>query len=145
MGTARSTPASNSFEFRNVEEVERVPPRVQPVIDLPPPTHGQTEPDLVAAHQQNMPEGPGAVVEERKQLPWLIAVFATTVLVAGAIIIGVRFGWIAGIVGIVWLLLGFAVSWSVVWGAGLLRARDEEIVEEKIEQGEMPPPPGRRD
>ena len=117
--------------------------RVRSAVDAPPLSTSEIEPELVAEHQQNMPEGEGAIIEERKLLPWVMAGLATFVLVAGALMIGLRFGWIAAGMGIIWLLMGFAVSWSVVWGAGLLRARDEQIVEKKVERGQVPPPPGR--
>ena len=113
--------------------------------DQPQPTVSAAEPDLAVEHQENMPEGSGAVLEERQMLPWLVGGLATAGLIVGAVIIGWSSGWAAAVTGIVWLLMGYAVAWSVVWGAGLLRARDEEIVEEKIVHGVLPPPVGRTD
>ncbi len=147
-GNTSRTSFGRGYERDQGREFERerdvvTPPRVRQVVDAPPPTPAVTEPELVAEHQKHMPEGQGAMVEERNMTPWVMAILATSVLVAGALVIGLSFGWVAAIVGIVWLLMGYAVSWSVVWGAGLFRARDEEIVEEKVDQGELPPPPGR--
>jgi len=134
---------TGSFAFRDVDELPTVPPRVHPVIDLPPPTHAATEPDLVMEHQKHMPDGQGVLLQERAVFPWVVGGLATMVLIAGALLIGFTTSWSAAIVGIVWLLMGFAVSWSVVWGAGLLRVQDEQLVEEKLDHGEMPPPAGR--
>lgn len=143
MSTTSLHAGSGSFAFQNVDELPTVPPRIRPVMDLPPPTHAATEPELVIEHQKHMPDGQGVLVEERAILPWVAGALATAVLIAGAIMIGATVGWIAAVVGIVWLVMGFAVSWSVVWGAGLLRAQDERLVEEKLDQGELPPPAGR--
>lgn len=143
MNAANHTAGSGSFAFRDVDEFPTVPPRVRPVIELPHPTHAATEPELVIEHQKHMPDGQGVLVEEGTVLPWVAGALATIVLIAGAVVIGATVGWSAAVVGIVWLIMGFAVSWSVVWGAGLLRMQDERIVEEKLDHGEMPPPAGR--
>jgi len=119
--------------------------RVWKGTDQPRQTVSAAAPELAVELQQQMPEGSGALVEERQMLPWLIGGLATAGLIIGAIIIGWSSGWAAAATGIVWLLMGYAVAWSVVWGAGLLRARDEEIVEAKVVHGEVPPPPGRTD
>ena len=134
---------SGSFAFRNVDDFPTVPSRVHPVIDVLAPTHAATEPELVVEHQKHMPDGQGVMVEERVLFPWVVGGLATLVLIAGAILIGSSVGWIAAVVGIVWLLMGYAVSWSVVWGAGLFRAQDEQTVETMLDHGEMPPPAGR--
>jgi hypothetical protein len=143
MATSSVQAGSGSFAFHQADDVPIVPPRVLPVIDLPAPHHAATEPDLVVEHQKHMPDGQGAMVEEAATLPWVMGILATIVLIAGALVIGFTMSWTAALVGIVWLVMGYAVSWSVVWGAGLCRASDERIVEAKLDQGEMPPPAGR--
>ncbi len=143
MGTSGVSARSGSFAFQDVDDFPTVPPRVRQVIDLPPPTHAVTEPELVIEHQKHMPDGPGMMIEERAALPWAVGGLATLGLILGAVVIGATLNWTAAVVGIVWLLMGYAVAWIVVWGAGLCRVHDEAEVESLLDHGEMPPPAGR--
>lgn len=95
---------------------------------------------LIVEHEKHMPEGVGILPEERRLWPWVAGALATAGLVAGALVLGATVNWVAAVVGIVWLIMGYAVAWSVVWGAGLLRSGDEIEAERKVDRGEMPPP-----
>lgn len=95
---------------------------------------------LIAEHEKHMPEGVGAVSEERWKWPWVAGGLGTVGLIVGAVVLGVTVNWMAAVVAIVWLLMGYAVAWSVVWGAGVMRSGDEAEAERKVDRGELPPP-----
>jgi hypothetical protein len=84
--------------------------------------------------ETTLPEGAPAIHRERKVWPPLMAAMA----VIGMIVVGGFFaaygGWSAAAMAMTWLALGYAVSWIVVWAAGVFRARDEKEVEAQIDQ-----------
>jgi hypothetical protein len=79
-----------------------------------------------------MPDGSAAMPHERQYIPWMIAGLA----IAGLVIVGLGMfavgGLSAAIVGLVWVLMGYAVAWSVVWMAGLIRVKEEHEIEEAL-------------
>lgn len=140
-----STPGTPVREGSDVsiadDDLPTVPPHV--VEAKPSPPHLPLDEVLIVEHEKHMPEGVGIVPEERRIWPWVAGALATVGLIIGAVVIGATVGWSAAVVGIIWLLMGYAVSWIVVWGAGLLRAGDEREAERKVDNGEMPPPAER--
>lgn len=93
------------------------------------------EEELKSAEQRLAPEGAPPRTGERAWLPWLMTGLA---LAALAVVVGGLYfadGARAAAVGAVWVVLFYAVSCAVVWGAGLMRAKDETAVIHRIEDG----------
>ena len=88
--------------------------------------------EKIIAAEHHVPEGAGHCLHERMVLPWLIGGMGVLGVAAVGGSLFLIDGWRAAALGVVWVLLGYAVAWSVVWGAGLFRAADEKHVEERI-------------
>jgi hypothetical protein len=84
--------------------------------------------------EEKTPDGPAANPHERLVWPWLMAGMGILGLVGVGTVMYVRGGWDAAAVGVTWLGLGYAVSWIVVWAAGLLRAKEEHEIECALDQ-----------
>jgi hypothetical protein len=72
------------------------------------------------------------IPHEHRATPWLLgsmAVAGLAIVCSGMYAVG---GLQAAAVGAAWLVAGYAAAWSVVWGAGLLRARDELEIEDHL-------------
>lgn len=83
--------------------------------------------------ESHNPDGAPADPSEFQRVPRLLVVLAVMGIIVVAGVLGSTGDWRAALLGIVWLILGYAVSWSVVWVTGLIRAREErEITEEHI-------------
>ncbi|MBX3404382.1 MAG: hypothetical protein KF699_13305 [Phycisphaeraceae bacterium] len=123
------------------DDLPTVPPHV--IEAKPSPPHMPLDEVLIIEHEKHMPEGVGILPEERRLWPWVAGGLATAGLLIGAVVIGATVNWLAAAVGIIWLLMGYAVAWIVVWGAGLMRSQDEVEAEHKVERGELPPPAER--
>ncbi|MCC6321566.1 MAG: hypothetical protein IT438_09060 [Phycisphaerales bacterium] len=97
----------------------------------PPKVHAPAE--QLRKAESHIPDGPSALAYEAPILPWVIGALAAVGIGVVAFLMSPS-GWRAVLIGEVWLLMGYAVSWIVVWGAGLMRARDEHEIEEHIIQ-----------
>jgi hypothetical protein len=114
------------------------PPRV--VLETTPEAeHDRQHPPVseeavldVQRHQ--MPEGAGPAANERRVVPWVVGGLAVIGLVVVGSVIGLSEGWRAGLVAVVLVLLAYCVSWIVVWGAGVMRAKDEAVAAGEVEE-----------
>ena len=93
---------------------------------------GPASPEKIIAAERHVPEGVGPSLHEGAVLPWLIGGMGVVGLLAVASSLYLIDGWRATAIGVVWVLMGYAVAWSVVWGAGMFRAADEKHIEEHI-------------
>ena len=99
---------------------------------------------LVDKHFQHTPEGKPAVHHEGKISLEVGAILAIGGLVVAAAVLYFYAGLGAAAMGAVFLLMYYGVAWAVVWGPGLIRAREETEAEEIVEikrHGDHPPPP----
>ncbi|HMN39566.1 MAG TPA: hypothetical protein PKE29_01890 [Phycisphaerales bacterium] len=92
-----------------------------------------TDAELFQA-QTRAPDGPGAMLHEERIWPRLAAVLALIGLVAVGAWLYLRDGWGAATMGVVWLIMGYAVAWIVVWAAGLARVREQHEIERELDQ-----------
>lgn len=104
-----------------------------------PPLELAPDDELLRAERKN-PEGAPALAHEWLYTPWLMGALAVIGLIVVGSVMGAAAGWRAALLGIVWLMLGYAVSWIVVWGAGLMRLKEEQELEEIIIEYGAPPP-----
>ena len=142
MSTTGATSRPGSLASVADDDLPTVPPHV--IEAKPSPPHMPLDEVLIVEHEKHMPEGVGAMAEERRIWPWVAGALATVGLIVGAVVIGATVDWSAAVVGVIWLLMGYAVAWIVVWGAGLMRDGDEVEAEHKVDRGELPPPAERR-
>jgi hypothetical protein len=95
--------------------------------------------ELKAVEHRTVPEGAPPRTGERH---WMPALMVGLALVALAVVVTAMYladGWEAAGIAAVWVMLFYAVSCGVVWGAGLMRARDEDQVVHRIEDGRVAP------
>lgn len=106
----------------------------EPLAAGPPATDSDLSPVEILEAEHHTPEGSPGIVHEHRATPWLIGGLAFS----GLLIVGLSMFAVGGVqamaVGMVWLCGGYAAAWSVVWGAGLLRARDEVEIEDQLHQ-----------
>lgn len=78
------------------------------------------------------PDGAGPSMQE-----WMLPVLMSCMALLGVAIVGtvlgLASGWRAALLGIGAVLTGCSVSWIVVWGAGVMRAREERRASEEVE------------
>lgn len=79
------------------------------------------------------PEGAGPAMHERL-LPVLMSGMALLGIAIIGVVLGVAGGWRAALLGIGAVLTGCAVAWIVVWGAGVMRAREEQRTSDEVEE-----------
>jgi hypothetical protein len=84
--------------------------------------------------EKKTPDGSASNPHERLVWPWLMAALGILGLVGVGVVMYVRGGWDAAVVGVTWLGMGYAVSWIVVWAAGLIRAKEEHEIEVALDQ-----------
>lgn len=124
----RTTVVETTKEDERAKEAAKAPP-----------------PELVLDVERHMPDGAGPTATERLLMPWVVGVLAVLGVVVVGTVLGFSAGWRAAIIGIGWVLLAYLVSWIVVWGAGLLRAKEEREISEEIEEHLIEDPlPGPR-
>jgi len=103
-----------------------------PLVSGPPARGKDLPPAEILQAEHREPDGMGVMVHEHRVTPWLIGGLGVAGL---AIVCGSMFavgGVQAAVVGGAWLIAGYAAAWSVVWGASVLRARDDVEIEDQL-------------
>lgn len=97
--------------------------------------------DIVLDIERHTPEGAGVSSHECRWLPVLMPGLALLGITTVMMVLGVSEGWRAGLLGAGAVLTGCAVSWIVVWGAGLMRRREETQIRHEVEDFVLDRPP----
>ncbi len=132
---------------RSVEEAEFADRNVEPgavPVQCPAEVMETSDEEIARAHRavpQDVvldierhvsPDGAGPSTGERL-LPVLMSVMALLGVAIVGTVMGIADGWRAALLGIGAVLTGCSVSWIVVWGAGVIRAREEQRTSDEVE------------
>jgi hypothetical protein len=94
--------------------------------------HKAVPPELVLDIERHTPEGAGPKPHEHV-MPYLMGALALLGVTLIGIVFGVTEGWRAALLGIGAVMTGCSVGWIVVWGAGLMRVREERQISDEVE------------
>lgn len=98
--------------------------------------------------ERHMPDGSAPTANERRVVPWVLAILGVAGLTVIVTIFTSISGWRAGLMAGAWVLLAYCVSWAAVWGAGLMRVKEEKQISDEVEEHliDVPTqPPSERD
>ena len=88
--------------------------------------------ELMFKAEHGMPDGSAAHPNEHHFVPLMIAGLA----LFGLVVVGVSMYIVGGVqamgMGLAWVIAGYAVGWSVVWAAGMIRTKEEGEIERDI-------------
>jgi hypothetical protein len=127
---------------------ERVPSSAErrlTVIETTPEAEARTgdaaPPEIVLDIERHTPDGAGVSAHECRWMPLVMAGLALAGITVVAVVLGVSDGWRAGLLGAGAVVTGCAVGWIVVWGAGLMRRREEQQISHEVEDFVLDRPP----
>lgn len=115
------------------------------VIETTPEAEARTgeaaPPEIVLDIERHTPDGAGVSPHEGRWLPLTMAAMSLAGITTVMAVLGSIEGWRAGLLGAGAVVTGCAVGWIVVWGAGLMRRREEQQISHEVEDFVLDRPP----